>query len=100
MENKTQQTSGTDFVKELESKRIMSDGTKRNEVIALIADRGIELKAKTKEFLDNYTYRKGTTIQANTDTITIHTEDGAWSDEVCVKADGSFSYCGGINCIW
>ena len=81
-------------------KRIFSDEKKRSEAYALITDRGITLKEKTKEFLDNYYFHSGSQIRASADDIIIHTEDGAWSDEVHIQKDGSYRYCGGKNCVW
>ena len=93
-------TSSNDLQKELEIRKIMSDITKQNEVNALISEKGIQLKEETKEFLAKYFYRQGTKIRSYGSDIIIHTEDGAYSDEVCIKKDGSYSYCGGYHCVW
>ena len=93
-------TSGNDLQKELEMRKIMSDIKKQNEVNALISEKGIQLEEKTKEFLAKYFYRQGTKIRSYGAEIIIHTEDGAWSDEIYIKKDGSYSYCGGLHCVW
>lgn len=100
MANNAWITSGNDLQKELEMRRIMSDYHKQNQVKTLAGERGIVLQEKTNEFLENYFFRKETTIKTTAETIIIHTQDGAWSDEVCIRLDGSFTYCGGINCLW
>ncbi len=92
--------SDKDLQKELEMRNIMSDIKKQNEVNALISEKGIRLEEETKEFLAKYCYHQGTKIRSCADAIIIHTENGAWSDEVRIKKDGSYSYCGGLYCVW
>ena len=100
MANNAWITSGKDLKKEQKMRQFLSDTKKRNEANALIAERGIVLKEKTKEFLDNYFFRKDTTIRVFAGEIIIHSKDGAWSDEVCIKQDGSYIYSGGYFCLW
>ena len=100
MANNAWITSGKDLKKEQKMRQFLSDTKKRNEAKALIPERGIVLKEKTKEFLDNYFFRKDTTIRVFAGEIIIHSKDGAWSDEVCIKQDGSYIYSGGYFCLW
>ena len=100
MANNAWITSGKDLKKEQKMRQLLSDTKKRNEANALIAERGIVLKEKTKEFLDNYFFRKDTTIRVFAGEIIIHSKDGAWSDEVWIKQDGSYIYSGGYFCLW
>ena len=100
MANNTWITSGKDLKKEQRMRQLFSDQKKRNEANALIAERGIVLEKKTKEFLENYFFRIDTTIRVLVGDIIIHSKDGAWSDEVCIKQDGSYFYSGGYFCLW
>ena len=83
-----------------EIRKIMSGITKQNELNTLISEKGILLKDDTKEFLTKYNFGQGTKIRSFADEIIIHTENGAWSDEVCIKKNGSYTYCGGLYCVW